>query len=95
MKFVVILLSLVVLALSVSTGYLYTRAAESGKALCSLRDNLEARVVSSQQYLDDVRSGERKPIVGVTEADIQTSIDNQRQTIDALSNLNCKQIGDA
>jgi hypothetical protein len=50
---------------------------------------------ASQQYLDDVRSGKRKPIVGITEADITTSIQNQQQTLDALSNLNCKRIGDA
>jgi hypothetical protein len=73
----------------------YTQVNQAEKALCSLRDNLEVRVAASQQYLDDVRSGKRKPIVGITEADITTSIQNQQQTLDALSNLNCKRIGDA
>jgi hypothetical protein len=44
----------------------YTQVNQAEKALCSLRDNLEVRVASSQQY-----------------------------TLDALSNLNCKRIGDA
>jgi hypothetical protein len=73
----------------------YTQVNQAEKALCYLRDNLEVRVAASQQYLDDVRSGKRKPIVGITEADITTSIQNQQQTLDALSNLNCKRIGDA
>jgi hypothetical protein len=73
----------------------YSQVNQAEKALCSLRENLEVRVASSEQYLADVSSGEREPIQGITEADIITSLKNQRQTIDALSNLNCKQMGDS
>lgn len=81
---------LLVAALAVAGTYTYTQTSEAERALCALRLNLEVRVADSEKYLADVRAGKREPVRGITEADIRTSIRNQRQTIDALSELDCR-----
>jgi hypothetical protein len=55
-------------------------------ALCALRRDLELRVASSKQFLQEHPEG----IAGVPVKVIQDSIRNQQRTILALSNLNCK-----
>jgi hypothetical protein len=58
---------------------------DTNTALCALRHDLELRVASSQQFLEEHPNG----ISGITPQTIQQSIDNQMSTIDALSNLDC------
>lgn len=55
-------------------------------ALCILRDDLEARVASSEQFLVDHPDG----IPGITTAAIQANIDSQTRTIVALQLLQCE-----
>jgi hypothetical protein len=69
--------------------WFYLDSREAHKALCSLRQDVEARRASSTKYLDDVAEGRRKPISGLTQADVRVSITNQDRTIRALSNLDC------
>lgn len=67
----------------------YQQTSQAEQALCALRLDLEVRVANAQKYLDDVDNGVREPIRGISKADITTSINNQRRTIDALANLDC------
>lgn len=54
-------------------------------ALCTLRGNLEQRVVDTEAYLEEHPNG----FPGVSAADLQRSVDGQRSTIAALSDLDC------
>jgi hypothetical protein len=80
---------LLVVALLVVGRWQYEQNSQAAMALCALRHNLEVRVESSEKYLRDVAAGYRRPVPGITTADINTSIKNQQATINALSNLDC------
>jgi hypothetical protein len=54
-------------------------------ALCALRTDLQTRVASSQQFLEDNPNG----IPGIPAKQIRDSIDGQRRTIRALDGLSC------
>lgn len=57
----------------------------TNNALCALRSDLEQRVEGSIQFLKDNPDG----VPGISAKVIQQSIDNQTQTINALSQLHC------
>jgi predicted PurR-regulated permease PerM len=54
-------------------------------SLCALRHDLEQRVAGGEQFLREHPEG----IPGIPAKTLQTSIDGQRRTIRALSNLKC------
>jgi hypothetical protein len=54
-------------------------------ALCALRDDVERRVQSSQNFLAEHPNG----IPGIPARTLRDSINNQQRTIDALSILKC------
>jgi hypothetical protein len=56
------------------------------QALCAFRHDVEARVVSSEQFLQDHPNG----IPGISPAMIRQSLAAQRQTVDSLSILECE-----
>lgn len=57
------------------------------QALCSLKLDLEHRVDQGTAFLRANPNG----AFGLTKAQIQASIDNQKRTIDSLSALHCKE----
>ena len=60
-------------------------ALSANSALCALRNDVERRVVNSQEFLDKHPGG----IPGISRQDIKQSIANQRRTIKALGDLEC------
>lgn len=66
---------------------LATVALSTNHALCVLRSDLEQRVADSTQFLVDHPEG----IPGIPIETIKQSIDNQKRTIDALSDLRCRE----
>lgn len=56
------------------------------RALCILRADLEQRVKSTQQFLEDHPDG----IPGISAATLQQSIENQQRTVTALQLLECE-----
>lgn len=66
------------------------QGAEAHDALCGQRLNIAQEVAFSEKYLADLRSGKRKPIPGITIADIQTALRRQRATLAAYEPLDCK-----
>jgi hypothetical protein len=57
----------------------------TNSALCTFRADLEQRVHSSRAFLVAHPHG----ILGISAATIQSGIDNQQRTIDALASLDC------
>ena len=64
-------------------------AVETHDALCTLKQDIAQRQQSTKDFLADVRSGAREPIAGISNVDLQRSIDNQQATLDALASLRC------
>jgi hypothetical protein len=60
-------------------------AARTTDSLCALRSDLERRVETSRQFLEENPHG----IPGITPAYLRTSIENQERTVEALSDLDC------
>ena len=58
-------------------------------ALCSFVTNLEQRIATAQDYIADVKSGEREGVPGITLTEVQQSVSNQQATLDSLSGLPC------
>jgi hypothetical protein len=54
-------------------------------ALCAFRNDIVARIAASEQFLEEHPNG----IPGISPATIRTNLRAQRQTVDALSVLNC------
>lgn len=66
--------------------YLYQDGREAKRALCELRANRERGLQRTVDYLQNHPKG----VPGfVTVAELNTSIRDQRQTVDALSELDC------
>jgi hypothetical protein len=61
-------------------------AEQTISALCTFRSDLERRVETSVQFLKDNPDG----IPGLSAEAIQTSINNQQRTVDALADLPCE-----
>jgi hypothetical protein len=64
---------------------LETVAVSTANALCVLRRDLEVRVENTQEFLDENPDG----IPGISSAQIEMSIRNQQETIEALADLRC------
>jgi hypothetical protein len=56
------------------------------RAICAFRLNIVKGIRGSEEYLRQIRLGERPPIVGLTEADLQLSLKRQRATLESLDN---------
>jgi hypothetical protein len=54
-------------------------------ALCALRTDVERRIISSEQFLENHPNG----IPGISAAVIRQSLTAQRETVDALSAVEC------
>lgn len=65
--------------------YAYLESQKNHHALCSLRADLDERVTTGETYLKAHPEG----FAGVSATQIQETIDNQKRTIEALSNLAC------
>jgi hypothetical protein len=61
-------------------------ATTNQQALCAFQDDVRSRVASSEQFLEEHPNG----IPGISPATIRTNLRAQRQTVDALSVLNCE-----
>ena len=92
-----------IVALILAALWLRDRAATAEDALCIQRAALIDSQIADRQalararkYRDDVDAGRRKPVPGITKADITTSINDRRRlirnrerSIQALSILHC------
>lgn len=78
----------VVLYLMVAGGIIYTyvTVATNKEALCSVRQDFERRVETSQQFLIDHPKG----TPGIPTSILRRSIDDQKRTIEALQIISCK-----
>lgn len=66
-------------------GFAYLKGESVNDSLCALRSDLQVRVDSSEEFLEEHPNG----IQGISRADIQQGIDNQERTIEALDDLSC------
>lgn len=66
-------------------------ARSTNDALCDFKHNIENRVAITQQFYDDIRAGRRPPVPGISDSDLQRSIDTQRSALVSLSDLDCKE----
>jgi hypothetical protein len=68
---------------------LNSKAKQTRHALCTFRADLTGRRNDLVKYRDDVNTGRRKPVPGITKADINTSLRNQNATLRSLRSLAC------
>lgn len=78
-----------ILILCVVGFYTHQQNSKAENALCVLRGDYERRLATSEEYVKDVRARKREPVPGITQADLQRSIDGLRSNINALSGLDC------
>ena len=87
----VVLAALLASASLILSAILFTEvhdiATDSEGSLCALRHDVERRIAASEEFLEENPQGAG----GITPAVIQQGIDNQRATIDALSDLSCSE----
>ena len=57
---------------------------------CARQDHLRDEVASSVKYLQDIHTGVRRPIPGITEADILHQIQSDRVEIIQSNKLHCE-----
>lgn len=65
-------------------------ATETHSALCVFKQSIEDRIQTTEDYLKKHPGPE--PIPGITRGDLRRSLDAQRQTLEALSILDCTDI---
>lgn len=70
-------------------GDLNAKAKQTRHALCTFRADLTGRRNDLVKYRDDVKSGRRQAVPGITKADIATSLHNQNATLRSLRGLAC------
>lgn len=58
-------------------------------ALCSFKHDVEARAENTQVFIDDIRTGRREPLPGISLADLERSHAIQRSTLKSLVDLEC------
>ena len=58
-------------------------------ALCAYRQNLQDQIDDTRQFLQDIDSGKRQAIPGITRSDLTQTIRRQQGVVDALKNLDC------
>ncbi len=64
-------------------------ASESHSALCAFKNDLTRRHDDGERYVEDVKSGKRELIPGITIADLERSLASQESTLEALVPLHC------
>lgn len=67
-----------------------TEALEAHDALCTFRADLERRATRAREYLEDVETGRRPLVEGVTVNDLRRSLDGQEATLVSLGTLDCE-----
>lgn len=83
---IVVALSTVAVVLALGTaGLAWSSARGNQDALCALRHDLQDRVAVSERFLAEHPEG----ALGLSAKTIRTSLDGQRRTIRALSELSC------
>lgn len=65
--------------------YVYSSGKSNTHALCAIRHDAQIRVAESQKFLDSHPNG----FLGISAAQIQQSITDSMQTVNALNGLNC------
>ena len=65
-------------------------AAQTHDALCALKFDLQRRANDTQEFLDDLATGQREPIPGLTVADLKRSLNGQQSTLASLKHLECR-----
>lgn len=60
-------------------------------ALCAFKLDIERRLDTTTRFRDEIRTGRRHPIPGISTADLQRSIDTQRAALTSLATLDCKE----
>lgn len=73
-------------ALGALAVYVYFEASQAHSALCTFRDDLEARADNTDAYLD---KHHEKILLGVPRATFVQSLANQRKTLASLNDLSC------
>ena len=61
----------------------------AANAICALKNDLQRRVDSTEEFIANLKSGKRDPIPGITVADLERSASSMNQTIAALAVINC------
>ena len=64
-----------------------TLSRETNDALCTFREDLQQRRLTTIQFLKD--NPEFEPIPGVTRTTLLTNLRNQKLTLESLSGLDC------
>lgn len=67
---------------------------EAHDALCAFKLDLTGRAKNTQDYIDDVQTGKRVIINGLTIADLTRSRDQQDATLRSLRNLKCDPVAE-
>lgn len=80
----IVFLFAVLIALAV---YVVVQQQRTHDALCNFHTDLRQRVEQGQSYLD--RHPGPEPFPGISRAQFQQSLTNQRRTIESLSDLHC------
>ena len=66
-------------------------ALSTNAALCAFKHDIQTRAEQTQRFLNEIVSGDRPPIPGISVADLSRSLDAQRATLASLEILNCKE----
>ena len=65
--------------------YVYSNSRDNTKALCAIRHDAQVRVTESQAFLNAHPNG----FLGLSASQLQQSINDSDQTVNALSGLGC------
>ena len=77
------------LVLLASVAALAYYAIQTHDALCKFKGDLEHRAEQTALFVDEIESGKREPIPGISLADLRRSYSNQVATLSSLSDLDC------
>lgn len=76
---------ILVVCLAGAMAYTYSESQTNHSSLCSFKGDLQTRVVEGESYL----KGHPQGVAGVPASTIKESLDNEKRTIESLSDLNC------
>lgn len=80
-------------AIAVAVSLIVLRVVEAGqthRALCAFKTDLAERASSTQRFIDDIRTGRRSAIPGITISDLELTLANRQATLDSLKELDCE-----